>query len=176
MHQMRWHYWFGFIFDALMVIALVYVAVLYEATLLEGALTMIGGIVLFSFIEYFVHAKFFHGWIKSFEAEHSKYHRNPRGCDAVPFYFAVVVISPIYLVSFFVMPLAYASLFTAGIFVGFSLYGMMHHVILRSSHSNPYFSFMVRFHDLHHKEPMKNYGVIVPFWDMLFGTYLAVKK
>lgn len=176
MSQTRWNYWMGFIFDALIVGALFYIAFSHNASLLLGIVSIVTGIIFFTAIEYFVHAKLFHGNVKSFVAGHAKHHRQPMGYDAMPFFFAMVIISPFYLASYLVVSFEYASLFTAGIFIGYIAYGIMHHLMHRATFKNAYFRYMVAFHDLHHERPQMNHGVTVPFWDMVFGTYTPVSK
>ena len=33
-----------------------------------------------------------------------------------------------------------------------------------------------KWHMIHHAKPNKNYGLFIPVWDMVFGTYQAVNK
>ncbi len=176
MSMTKWNYWFSFIYDAIIITTLLVLAFTHGATWGYAALSIVVGMIFFTLLEYFVHAKLFHGWVKSMTAGHAKHHRNPMGYDAMPFFFAMLIVSPFFLASYFIVDFAYASLFTAGIFMGYVSYGLMHHFMHRANFKNPYFQYMVKFHDLHHEQPTKNHGVTVPFWDMVFGTFVSTKK
>ena len=174
--ETQWNYWLSFIFDAVIAITLAVVAFNSGATLLSGLGFFFLGILFFTLIEYLVHAKLFHGSIKPFVKAHAKHHKDPFGFDAMPFFFAMFIIAPFYGLAYFAFGFEHSTIFTSGIFIGYISYGMMHHAMHRVKSKNVYFSYMVAFHDLHHVTPKMNHGVTVPFWDMVFGTYLSIKK
>ena len=176
MSETQWNYWTSFVFDAAIAIALATTAFMYGTTLIAGLAFFIGGVLFFTLIEYMVHARLFHGSIKSFTAAHAKHHKDPYGFDAMPFFFAMFIIAPFYGLAYLAFGFEHSTIFTSGIFAGYIAYGLMHHAMHRVKSRNPYFSYMVAFHDLHHVTPKKNHGVTVPFWDMVFGTYLKPKE
>ncbi len=176
MSEAKWNYWLSFVFDGIIAIALAYVAFNAGLTLLSGLSFFFFGVLFFTLIEYIVHAKLFHGSAKSFVRAHAKHHKDPYGSDAMPFFFAMFIIAPFYGASFFLFGFELSTIFTSGIFVGYISYGLMHHAMHRVKPRNPYFSYMVAFHDLHHETPKMNHGVTVPFWDMVFGTYIPLNK
>ena len=172
----KWNYWFSFIYDAAMSIILVTIGFLYGVDLLMAGVTFVAGFFFFTLVEYFAHAKLFHGWVKSLTAGHAKHHRNPMGYDAMPFFFAMFIIAPFGAASYLFLTFEYTMVFTGGIFLGYIAYGLMHHLMHRANFKNSYFQYMKKFHDLHHEQPKMNHGVTVPFWDIVFGTFLSTKK
>jgi 4-hydroxysphinganine ceramide fatty acyl 2-hydroxylase len=66
--------------------------------------------------------------------------------------------------------------FFAGIFVGFTLYDLMHFYLHHGAEKSQFEHVrrMRTYHAIHHyKEPNKGYGVTTKFWDRVFGTLIV---
>lgn len=69
--------------------------------------------------------------------------------------------------------------FFSGIFVGFTLYDMMHFYLHHGGERSNFSHIraMRKYHAIHHyKEPHRGYGVTIKFWDQVFGTLIDVDK
>ena len=59
--------------------------------------------------------------------------------------------------------------FVAGLLTGYVAYSYLHARL----HHGAGFGKLKEFHDLHHDQPNRNFGVTQSFWDRVFGTLAA---
>lgn len=171
MSASRINYWGEFVFDAAVAIALFGYGVTQSAM---GWLTVIalsiGGLLLFSFIEYFFHRWLFHAWVPSMIRGHQKHHDAPLGYDSLPFFVPSLVFFGVMVLFQFVMPLAYACILASMVAVGYMTYGLTHFAMHHFRFNNIIAKKLVALHAIHHHHPDHNYGVTSPLWDIILGT------
>ncbi len=145
---------------------------LYRAQAQPGAAfaTALGGLLLFTLVEYCFHRWMFHGSVPLFEPGHRRHHENPHGDDAMPFFLPPLALLFIVAVLAGTMPTAFALLFTGGLACGYALYGLSHDIIHATRFRHPLAKRWAANHHIHHFHPERNFGVSTPLWDILLGT------
>ena len=116
-------------------------------------LALVTGLFAWTFIEYVVHRWVYHQ-IPFFEAYHDAHHDDPDGLVGAPSFIAIAVI----LVLF-----------------GYIAYMAVHHLShhLQPKPGNLLYGARIR-HMAHHFHRVPgNYGIITPFWDHVFSTYVG---
>jgi sterol desaturase/sphingolipid hydroxylase (fatty acid hydroxylase superfamily) len=146
---------------------------------LAGGLGFFTAMVVASLAEYVVHRCMHHG--KLLGKTHAEHHRHGLGqgwlgefCDyskgSVP-----LVLSGFMVGYFLLNSLSWGVGFAAGFLVYTALAAYSHQV----QHEQPELVFWLPrpIHYLHHKHHMwhHNFGILVDFWDRVFGTYKAVE-
>lgn len=124
---------------------------------------MAAGALLFTFAEYWVHRLPLHRGV--YHSRHERHHTHPKEYVMFPIYFTPLVFLAFYLV----LPLAVF----AGFLVGYTWFLTWHHV-LHHINLNNYPSAVRKYaiwHLEHHHDETCNFGITVPFWDVIFGTY-----
>lgn len=157
----NWLFWLDFGLYPLVVIALM----LREARELGAvwAALALAGFVVFTLVEYWVHRLPLHAWL--YHDRHERHHTHPREYVVFPIYYSAAFFA-----------LAYA-LMPVPVFCGFALgyvwflvwHHLLHHVDL-----NRVPAFVRRYaiwHLAHHHDETCNFGITVPLWDFVFGTY-----
>lgn len=129
------------------------------------------GVVLFTFVEYWVHRSLLHRIFWS--AYHQRHHEHPAEFVLFPWWYMPLVFT---LIFFF---LSLVSL-PVSMFVGFQIGAMWffcwHHVLHHwNLQKHPWLLVYSCWHDLHHKDLPFNYGITHPLWDVVFGTYCSTK-
>jgi sterol desaturase/sphingolipid hydroxylase (fatty acid hydroxylase superfamily) len=171
MSQTKTNYWAELVLDICIVVGFVSYGVWTHALdPFISLLFVIGGLVVFTFIEYFFHRWLFHGRVKIMEQGHSAHHAEPLGYDSLPFFVPALVM--IAWVSFFslILPLAYNLLLSAAILAGYIVYVLAHFSIHHWRPRNRYVRKWAAYHHIHHYHPEYNFGVTTPLWDILLGT------
>ena len=140
-------------------------------------LTMLSGLVLFTFIEYCVHRWLFHGAPQIMEQGHRKHHEQPLGYDALPFFVPPLGLLAIAGVLVLIVPVSFAFLLSGALAAGYSAYGLSHAAIHNIRFRHPLSKRWAAIHHIHHYHPDKNFGVTTPLWDILLGTrYVSARK
>lgn len=84
--------------------------------------------------------------------------------------------SPLWLLLHLTMGLSSCSAFLSGFTVGYVAYDMFHYFSHHNKLDIPYFTFMRKYHSLHHyKYGNLGFGVTSIVWDWLFGTLINDK-
>ncbi|MBK8170258.1 MAG: sterol desaturase family protein [Sandaracinaceae bacterium] len=141
---------------------------------------ILAGIVTLTCVEYCLHRFLFHSRDPKslLAAVHRRHHRNPshgpHGIVPIPMSFLIVyTFSMLWFI-----PTQTAS--WAGFALGMSLAYIAHewtHFLAHTARGNKsgIARFMQRYHLVHHFDDSKrNFGFVVPFWDMALGTYRAI--
>lgn len=171
----KWNYWSGFAVDALAIVLLMTVA-LKRADLSQVAIvaSFASGYLFFTFIEYLIHARLFHGkpgkLTRVFIVGHWMHHKNPTGYDSLPFFFASSLAVLMVLILSQFVSLSAATAFSGGFLSGYVVYGLFHHLIHHTEWKRGYMAYMQGFHQRHHLNPKTNMGVTSPIWDVVFRT------
>jgi len=120
------------------------------------------GLLLFSFAEYWVHRIGLHVFF--YHGAHQKHHIYPSGYTVFPIWyspFAAVVLWLIFPLPIFV-----------GLILGFVWFIYWHHVLHHFNLAN--FNLTRKYaiwHLRHHRLDTCNYGITLPIWDYMFGTF-----
>lgn len=152
------------------------------------ALTIIGlfvsGLLLWSLTEYLLHRFVFHyepstAWGKRVSyLFHGNHHEFPRDKERlfmppVP----SMVISSLFLMSFYVAMGKHALVFFSGFMLGYLIYGSMHYAIHAGKPPFKWMKGLWRNHELHHyKHADKGFGVSSTLWDHVFSTMYDGKQ
>jgi dihydroceramide fatty acyl 2-hydroxylase len=140
-------------------------------------LTMLLGLLLFSFIEYGFHRWLFHGSPQIMEQGHRKHHEQPNGYDALPFFMPPLGLLAIAGALVLVLPVHFAFLLSGSLAAGYAAYGLSHAAIHNLRFSSRLSKRWAAIHHIHHYHPDKNFGVTTPLWDILLGTrYVSAGK
>ena len=129
----------------------------------------IAGVLVWTLAEYWIHRLVFHGRTP-FEPMHQMHHRLPKDLIGVASWGTFAGFAFIWLVC--------GAAFTAGFMLGYLVYCAIH---VRMHHGDPvrfgsYVAFMHRHHAGHHRGGRGNFGVSVPVWDFVFGSYRKASK
>jgi 4-hydroxysphinganine ceramide fatty acyl 2-hydroxylase len=153
----------------------------YYGTAIGTASTVavfVGGALLFTFFEYWMHRAVFHLTTKTaFQAKwvynlHGVHHAFPKDKDrlAMPPYISLVVAT------FFVFVFegllgAYGFPLAAGFLVGYALYLLVHYSMHMFKPPHNVFKVLWQNHAMHHyRDPSRGFGVSSPLWDYVFAT------
>ena len=138
-------------------------------------LTMLFGLVLFSFIEYCFHRWLFHGRPQIMEQGHRMHHEQPMGYDALPFFLPPLGLLGIAGILTLVVPASFAFLLAGALAAGYAAYGLSHAAIHSFRFRHPLSKRWAAIHHIHHYHPDTNFGVTTPLWDILLGTQYVSK-
>lgn len=129
----------------------------------------IGGFIAWQVFEWFFHRHVLH---TLFRKQHDMHHRFPAGNYGVPMGMAQAVVGFTLLLFFVTMGLVVGGGAFVGFTFGYLTYTATHYVMHHLKW--PRTGFLggpARRHDLHHRGVAANYNVLLPFADMVFGTY-----
>ncbi len=171
MSRTRLNYWAEFGLDIPLGAALI-VSGLRQHGLSVGSvvLTVVAGLLLFSFLEYAVHRWLFHGSIRVVVQGHGEHHKNPQGYDALPFFLPSLVILAFTGLFALLLPLGNALLLSGVMACGYVTYGLGHFTIHHTHFRQPLARRWAAHHLIHHYHAGTNFGVTTPLWDLLIGT------
>jgi sterol desaturase/sphingolipid hydroxylase (fatty acid hydroxylase superfamily) len=122
--------------------------------------------------EYNVHRFLFHEAWSPLIHGHLAHHAAPRHTIGLPFFVAIAIAGLLYAACRLAMPVPHAYFFTAGAYLGWLYYGILHHVEHATDLSLPSYRRLRRHHLVHHARMSSNFGVSTTVWDRLFGTRL----
>lgn len=167
------------------IIFLPYYAITYnDFSAIRLTTLLLSGLVFWTLTEYLLHRFAFHyeantEWLKKLiYLFHGNHHEYPRDKERLLMpVIPSLIISSIFLSTFYLMMGNSAFVFYAGFMFGYLIYGSMHYAI----HAwNPPFKWMKplwRNHHLHHyKHSNMGFGVSNTFWDYVFGTMYDLEK
>ncbi|API86781.1 sterol desaturase family protein [Francisella uliginis] len=130
------------------------------------------GVILGSFIEYFIHRVLFHH-CPVFKELHQLHHDKPIELIGSPTYVSL----PVYTVCVFIplcvitTNIAYASIIFSAFLLDLLLYFIVHHTThhVRSKKGSILHWYKLH-HAVHHTNPNVNFSVAFPIWDIIFRT------
>lgn len=177
MSATRFNYWLEFAFTGSLAIALLATGVGRHAGSWSTAfLTILAGLVAFSFIEYLFHRWIFHGPDSMYRRGHDTHHLDPLGYDSLPFFLPSVILISLTLVFSLAMPAGLACLLGGTIAFGYVSYGLSHYAIHVMRFRQPWLRRWAASHHIHHHHAETNFGVTTPLWDHLLGTRYQGRK
>lgn len=122
------------------------------------------GIALFTFAEYWVHRSLLHRVM--WDSKHERHHTHPHERVIFPLWYTPSIA----LVAYLLLPLGAF----CGALVGWSYFCWWHHALhFWHLDRHPWVRKYAAWHNVHHSGAPANYGITVPVWDWLFGTYRA---
>lgn len=150
------------------------------------------GILVWSIYEYFIHNFIYHkmsdNYINKIHKQHHFDINNPEYYHT-GFLQAVILLTPVILVFYALLPWYYSGFVTSGFLAGFVLYDIIHyfiHMYHRSPENfefikdNALFKKLYKHHMAHHKiKNDSNFSITTTFWDVLFKTksvYFDIKS
>ncbi len=171
MSQTQTNYWGEFALDIPVGILLVGAGLRHQGTHpLPLVFTLLGGLFLFSFIEYFFHRWIFHGSLRLMAMGHQAHHENPLGYSGLPFFLPALLLIGLAGLFVLLMPHRYAFLLAGAIACGYVTYGLSHFAIHHVRFRHPPVRRWAANHHIHHHHPTSNFGVTTPLWDLVFST------
>jgi 4-hydroxysphinganine ceramide fatty acyl 2-hydroxylase len=177
MSKTRPNYWGEFAVDIPLGIVLIFVGLRYrDLNWLAVFLTVVPGLFLFSFFEYFIHRWLFHGSVRIMAEGHHAHHVNPMGYDSLPFFLPAMVLMILTGIFALLMPLDRAFLLTGTMALGYATYGLSHYAIHHTRFHLSWAKHWSAHHLIHHRHPDTNFGVTTPTWDILLGTRYAYER
>lgn len=150
-------------------VALVWLFSLHTVSPIIFGAAVVVGFIAWTFLEYVIHRWFLH---RAGAKEHRFHHIYPAVFGgARPLTTAIIGAF-----GFFALVGAFGAVIGVGLLVGlvfgylayFAAHDKMHHGRVKSG---TYLAKLNAAHDLHHRKYGVNYGVLTPFWDIVFGTY-----
>ncbi len=139
----------------------------------------LGGLVLWTLVEYLLHRFFFHTRPKGPAAirlhflAHGIHHLDPFDGTRLVFppVAGAMIAAVLFLLMDLVLPTGAACALMAGLLTGYLVYDMSHYVSHHGRIRDPWFRFLHRYHAAHHhRDPDALYGVSSPLWDLVFRT------
>jgi sterol desaturase/sphingolipid hydroxylase (fatty acid hydroxylase superfamily) len=171
------NYWGEFAVDIPLGIVLIFAGLRYhDLNRLAVFLTIVPGLFLFSFFEYFIHRWLFHGSVRMMAEGHHAHHLNPMGYDSLPFFLPAMVLIILAGIFALLMPLDRAFLLTGTMALGYATYGLSHYAIHHTRFHLSWAKHWSAHHLIHHRHPDTNFGVTTPTWDILLGTRYAYER
>lgn len=143
-----------------------------------------GGILAWTFLEYFLHRFFFHPpmknefWRKVYFYTHGIHHEAPLDATrlVMPPSISVPLATGVYFGTMAIFPQTGLAFF-AGFILGYLFYDMIHFATHFFAINMRWYKHLKKKHMIHHfKEPGKNFGVSNPLWDIVFRTQYKHKS
>ncbi|MBU2912449.1 MULTISPECIES: sterol desaturase family protein [Reichenbachiella] len=163
---------------------------LYQAVVAKGIgglqvlVWFLGGLLLYSLVEYIMHRFVFHmpettpARKKFVYTAHGVHHDFPRDKDrlAMPVPVSLALSAILFFVFRFAMgDFVYA--FLPGILMGYASYLWVHYMVHAFQPPKNAFKIWWVHHGIHHyKQPHRAFGVSTPLWDIIFGTMPEQQK
>lgn len=171
MSTTRANYWLEFAFTGSLATALLGAgAGLHRGSWLAAFVTVLTGLITFSFIEYLFHRWIFHGPESMYRRGHDAHHLNPGGYDALPFFLPSAILLGLTSLFALTMPRSLACLLGGTIAFGYVAYGLSHFTIHARRFRHPWLRDWAANHHVHHHHPDANFGVTTSLWDHLLCT------
>ncbi len=124
------------------------------------------GVILFSFVEYWVHRSLLHRWF--YHGQHERHHTHPEEKVIFPWWYTPAIFAGFFVV----LPLHVF----AGFVLGYCWFLYWHHALhFWRLDRHPWVRAYASWHNLHHAGLPVNYGITTPMWDFIFRTYQTAR-
>jgi len=165
------NYWAEFVVDIPLGVVLIYAGLHHgDLNSAMAILTILLGLFLFTFIEYFIHRRLLHGSVQFIVRGHRAHHENPLNYDGLPFFLPAFMLMGIIGMCVSIVPTNYAFLLTGTIALGYTTYGLSHFSIHHHRFRQAFARNWAANHHIHHYHAETNFGVTTPLWDILLGS------
>lgn len=172
------NYWFGYVANASWVVWLVSRGTALGPEPLSPmrfAAHAVGGLLLWTFLEYVLHRFVYHEWQSFLSHGHGLHHTAPRSLIGVPWYLTTLALWGVYQLLALALPPGPVGVEMGTCWLGYIGYCLVHHGTHHWPMRAPYLRTVKRLHHLHHAFPQHNWGVTSSLWDHVFGTYMDKK-
>jgi sterol desaturase/sphingolipid hydroxylase (fatty acid hydroxylase superfamily) len=167
-----WAYFLDFALVPIAIVAACFYAFAHQLSEIAVWPSFLGGLVIWSFAEYWIHRAIFHGATR-FEPMHQQHHALPKDMIGAASWATFGGFSLFWIAAMLCAGQATGSMISAGFMAGYIFYCAIH----VSMHHTGAFGFgrygqmMMRLHRAHHRGGKGNFGVSSPIWDFVFRTY-----
>lgn len=169
------NYWSVLVFDAIGALLLIAIGAWRSAEPIGWTIALVAaGVWAWTLLEYCLHRFIMHGPPSVARTGHAHHHANPTALVSAPFALVFLVAFGLWGVLGLVLSSGPVALFIGGMYAGYNLYGVIHHVEHRCEAFVSRVGYLRRhdgLHDVHHAWQDVNFGVTTLFWDRVFGTY-----
>ena len=141
-----------------------------DAHLVSAAPLVVGGVLVFSLVEYSMHRWLFHGSVAIFEQGHRKHHEQPEAHDSLPFFLPPLAMLALAAVLAGLTATTPALWLSGGIAAGYAAYGLTHTAFHALRFRQRWAQRWAAAHHIHHHHAGSNFGVTSPLWDLLLQT------
>lgn len=173
----RWNYWASLVGDGaacLLFAALSWLA--YDGRPFGLGAAVAGGYVFWTALEYALHRFILHGPPSGARRGHARHHRDAEALLATPALFVPLVAVGLWSLLRLLGPADLVSAFLLGATCGYLFFGLLHHVDHHGQISIRPLRRLREHHDIHHRQPIVNFGTTTTVWDRLFGTYMDPRE
>ncbi|WP_291784867.1 sterol desaturase family protein [Cecembia sp.] len=166
------------LFFSISAVSLFYALTSTEISVYLGFIVLLGGFLVFTFVEYMMHKHFFHmepdtpTKDKLQYTVHGVHHDYPKDKDrlAMPPFVSAAYAFIFYIVFTLVMG-DYALYFLPGFLTGYAAYLGVHYAVHAFQPPKNFLKILWVNHAVHHyKDPDVAFGVSSPLWDYILGT------
>ncbi len=134
------------------------------------ALLAVGGVIVWSFLEYVLHRFVLHG-IEPFRSMHAEHHDRPRALIGTPTLFSAGLFAAlVFAPAIGILELWEGTGLALGVVAGYVAYGWTHHAVHHWRPSTQWLKRRKRLHAMHHRDRNRHYGVTTSFWDWVFRS------
>jgi 4-hydroxysphinganine ceramide fatty acyl 2-hydroxylase len=135
------------------------------------ALSFIGGLAAWTFLEYMIHAWLSHTFRTFASPLHQVHHSDPRRVFTIG---AWVPVTASWIAGLAIWGLAPAIVVYTGIVTGFAVYEFVHYRVHFGTPRNRLEAYLRERHLVHHyRAPNRCFGVTSPLWDRIFASEIA---
>ena len=168
------NYWFGFVVDITMIAVFLISGAFSlgsQTDLLLAVAVSASGVLFYTLYEYAFHRWFFHvSWSPGRDG-HLIHHRDEQLLAGLPFFGAAMVYCSLWLGIYAVFGSLAANFFVGAGLVGYTVYGVLHHLQHHARFRNGLYTSLRKHHMVHHSFPDVNFGVTTTLWDWVFRTH-----
>jgi len=142
-----------------------------DSSVAATALSFIGGLAAWSFVEYVIHAWLSHTFRTFVSALHRVHHSDPRRVFAIR---AWLPIAASWIIGITIWGWTHAMVFYTGMVAGFVIYEFVHYRVHFVLPRNRLEAYLRERHLVHHyRAPSRSFGVTSPLWDRIFSSEVA---
>jgi 4-hydroxysphinganine ceramide fatty acyl 2-hydroxylase len=173
------HFFVPLIVYVPVIIYCVYKAITTSIGVLPAAESFIGGLFVWTFVEYILHRFIFHympkpKWAQRlhfiFHGVHHDYPSDAKRLVMPPSASIPLAVGFFYLFNA-LLPVNCVYAFFPGFIIGYLVYDMSHYAIHHFNFKGNFWKKIKQHHMLHHyQDPTKGYGVSSPLWDKIFRS------
>lgn len=166
------------LFFSISAVSLFYALTKTDISVFVGFIVLLGGFLVFTFVEYMMHKHFFHmepdtpAKDKLQYSVHGVHHDYPKDKDrlAMPPFVSAAYAFIFYIVFTFIMG-DFALFFLPGFLFGYAAYLGVHYAVHAFQPPKNFLKILWVNHAVHHyKDPDVAFGVSSPLWDYILGT------
>ena len=170
------NYWASMVTDVCAAGAFAYCgARWYSGPIAVAVAVVIGGLFLWTLVEYLMHRFVQHGAWGPPSRGHVQHHRDPRATVSTPVLTIALSLTFSWVLLASTLPRGTTALLVFGVYAGYNYFAIVHH--LQHHHDgilarSRFFATPLGLHVLHHRRPDAHFGITTCFWDRVLGTFL----